>query len=402
MFMNCVSVLLTYFKQLFMKKSYLLLVVGLSLSMSVQAQTKIKDGTVSGSPAAPASSSILELESNNKGLLGPRVALTSESDIVTIASPVEGLLAYNTGTAGLKYKGYVFWSGSEWLTFNGESLKTGAISNFECNSATLLPSSYAATVAYEGLLSIPYLGGDGGVFSADTLAINGLTAIRSAGRLNKGSGELVYTVKGVPTVSSPTKTSFGITLGSKTCSASVGGGLSLAVGEIIYFVDSSLTSRSVANGRADHWLSDSVTNLPVLEGKIRLDGWFAGNSDAHSNYNFNPRLINISDDPVKIWFSSIASVTHVGNGNIILRKGDYVWLDDGIYLGTGQNMTTAPAPALAAIGYLNYNSNEILSCDLSFDGKWYRIVYFPYLDNNNSATADGHRLHIRQSVQRLQ
>ncbi len=49
---------------------------------------------------APAPSSVLEINSSNKGLLIPRVALQSTTDGATILLPERSLLVYNTATAG--------------------------------------------------------------------------------------------------------------------------------------------------------------------------------------------------------------------------------------------------------------------------------------------------------------
>ncbi len=62
----------------------------------------------------PDASSILDIQSSDKGLLLPRVALTGPSDNTTIESPSESLLVYNTSTSGGLTKGFYFWSGSAW------------------------------------------------------------------------------------------------------------------------------------------------------------------------------------------------------------------------------------------------------------------------------------------------
>lgn len=49
---------------------------------------------------APAPSSVLEINSTNKGLLIPRVALQSTTDGATILLPERSLLVYNTATTG--------------------------------------------------------------------------------------------------------------------------------------------------------------------------------------------------------------------------------------------------------------------------------------------------------------
>jgi hypothetical protein len=63
----------------------------------------------------PDASAKLDVYSNNKGFLPPRVTLTSVTDAATIPSPATGLLVYNVGSAGLQ-AGYYYWNGSSWST----------------------------------------------------------------------------------------------------------------------------------------------------------------------------------------------------------------------------------------------------------------------------------------------
>lgn len=56
--------------------------------------------TDDASYTTPASGAILDVKSVNKGFLPPRVALTGVGDALTIASPAEGLMIYNTAIAG--------------------------------------------------------------------------------------------------------------------------------------------------------------------------------------------------------------------------------------------------------------------------------------------------------------
>jgi hypothetical protein len=58
---------------------------------------------------------MLDIDANNKGLLIPRVALTSATDATTISSPATSLLVYNTGTGGLTPAGYYYWDGNKWV-----------------------------------------------------------------------------------------------------------------------------------------------------------------------------------------------------------------------------------------------------------------------------------------------
>ncbi|SMP32683.1 hypothetical protein [Chryseobacterium profundimaris] len=62
----------------------------------------------------PAVSSVLDINSGNKGVLMPRITLLSTTDITTIPSPAEGLLIWNNGLGGVSPSGFYFWSNSKW------------------------------------------------------------------------------------------------------------------------------------------------------------------------------------------------------------------------------------------------------------------------------------------------
>lgn len=79
----------------------------------VNAQVKVGDN-----PTSVNASTVLEVESTNKGILIPRVALTGATDVTTIATPATSLLVYNTATAGSAPNaitpGYYYWDGAAW------------------------------------------------------------------------------------------------------------------------------------------------------------------------------------------------------------------------------------------------------------------------------------------------
>jgi hypothetical protein len=103
-----------------MKKIFSISAATLSLAFLIcfnfaEAQVKIGDN-----PNTINSNSILELESTNKGLLPPRVALTSVSNISPLSGTVPtGMLVYSTG--GAVADGYYYWDGSQWIPFKGET-----------------------------------------------------------------------------------------------------------------------------------------------------------------------------------------------------------------------------------------------------------------------------------------
>ncbi|MCL8536494.1 MULTISPECIES: hypothetical protein [Chryseobacterium] len=364
--------------------------------------TVTSSGSVGIGTTMPHASAILDVnvdalaDGSKKGFLGPKAALTSLTDQTTIPSPATGLLVYNLGTAGLAYNGYVFWNGSEWRTLNNGSLAIGTIGTITCNSIKLTPSIYTAGTPFNGTMSVPYTGGNGGTYPAQMIGpVNGLTATLSAGNFNSGSGTLTYTISGTPTVTSPVTTVFPLNIDGKTCDATVGAGDGISMGELIYY------KASIPSGPSNVWLSDYVSDLPVLGGKLRLDAWFMSNSSVGpNNVTMNPRLVNVSSDPVKFWFSALTNVDRFNASNILIAPSSYVNLDNGIYFNLGyDDKLGISTPRTAASGGASHQ--EVLTMDLSLDGQWYRVYYFPIVDNKNTASTADDTRDIYLSIQRL-
>lgn len=96
---------------------YLPAIALMMMTASAMAQTKIKDGSVS-STAQPGANAILELESNSKGLLLPRVALTALNNTAPLSAHVAGMTVYNTANTGDVSPGFYYNNGSEWIRIN--------------------------------------------------------------------------------------------------------------------------------------------------------------------------------------------------------------------------------------------------------------------------------------------
>ncbi|MGN6490659.1 MAG: hypothetical protein ACTHLE_01585 [Agriterribacter sp.] len=82
------------------------------------SQSKIKDGTVTSSSNLPHADAVAEFESNNKGVLLPRVALTATNSAAPLTNHVAGMMVYNTATAGTAPNnvtpGFYYNTGSGW------------------------------------------------------------------------------------------------------------------------------------------------------------------------------------------------------------------------------------------------------------------------------------------------
>jgi hypothetical protein len=128
-------------------KLSLLLITFLLSGFSVISlgQVKITDGVDMTMNA----NSLLELESLNRGLLIPRVALVSPDQADPLTDPVPaGMIVYSTG--GSVPDGFYFWNGSKWVSFNVS--ETPATKSAD---ATLLKSETLVLASGDITLTLP-------------------------------------------------------------------------------------------------------------------------------------------------------------------------------------------------------------------------------------------------------
>jgi len=105
---------------------------------------------ISANGAITDTSAGLDINFTDKGLLIPRLSLTSTTDTVTIASPATSLLVYNTN-AGMTdgSVGYWYWDGSIWLRLNsGTSVTAWSVLG---NASTTSSANFIGTNDNVGL-----------------------------------------------------------------------------------------------------------------------------------------------------------------------------------------------------------------------------------------------------------
>jgi uncharacterized protein (TIGR02145 family) len=138
----------------------------------------------------------------------------------------------NGNTAGQM----MYWNGTAWITINpGSQAQTLTICNgiptwttggacppainaLNCAGATN-NGTLTQGIAAAGINSlVTYTGGNGGVYSAQSInstGVTGLTATRTAGTLAIGSGTITYTITGTPSASGTA--SFALNIGGQSC-----------------------------------------------------------------------------------------------------------------------------------------------------------------------------------------
>ena len=145
---------------------FCLLLIG-TLSSYAQKQLKVGDniGTIN-------SSALLELESTNKGLLLPRVALTGSTDISTIPTPVKGLIIFNTSNVSDVTAGLYSFNGTSWDKISYKSDVVSYILGITGTAPGLSIGGNAATVTTNANLT----GDVTSIGNATTLSNSGVTA----------------------------------------------------------------------------------------------------------------------------------------------------------------------------------------------------------------------------------
>jgi hypothetical protein len=99
----------------------------------------------------PHASAALEILTTDKGFLAPRVALLSNTDVATIASPATGLMIYNTASAGTSpnvvVPGYYYYNGLKWeriVTTTPDATVEFNTTNPSTGSPTFTPNTPAS------------------------------------------------------------------------------------------------------------------------------------------------------------------------------------------------------------------------------------------------------------------
>ena len=150
----------------------------------------------------PDPSAVLEIQSNNRGLLLSRMTTAQRNAIV---SPAAGLMIFNTTTLCLEINqgtsASPFWE-------QVSCRDGGEISTLDCAGATVSGSS----------VIIPYTGGNGGAYSRHVInstGFTGFTATLPAGNFATGAGSLSLDISGTPSGSGAA--TFALSFGGQTC-----------------------------------------------------------------------------------------------------------------------------------------------------------------------------------------
>lgn len=129
-----------------MKKAIFCIGFILFFSRLISQNVGISDVSITPDPSA-----ILEVRATNKGILIPRVSLTSTTSASPITSPAISLIVYNTATVNDVTPGFYYWNGTQWVRFATGNIPAGITMNCGTNNY-LLKRESATSVSCSQIL----------------------------------------------------------------------------------------------------------------------------------------------------------------------------------------------------------------------------------------------------------
>ncbi|WP_326984788.1 hypothetical protein VUJ46_09750 [Chryseobacterium sp. MYb264] len=174
-------------------------------------------------------SAIVQMESNNRGFLPPRM---TKVQMDAITNPALGLVIYCTdflspGQGCLMVNDSLDPASPQWGSMcssnaSGPGTIAPSVTELKCNQRTVSGNLYNGIPVSGVTVTVPYSGGNGGVYLGaqfTSSGISGMTANLANGILNNGDGNLVFTIMGTPTATG--NATFTVAIAGQSCSFQV-------------------------------------------------------------------------------------------------------------------------------------------------------------------------------------
>ncbi len=357
---------------------------------------------INASGASPQASAALDIDFSHMGILIPRIALLSNTDNTTIASPATSLLVFNTSTASDISPGFYYWDGSKWLRIYSGDAGVNAYWSTTGNSGTTASSNFIGTIDNQALVFRTNnvisgkLGPVGitsyGYQAAAVSSSESITAI-GANSLGSNSTGTYNTAVGLNSMFSNTTGGSNTGIGYNSAFSNTFGNYNCAIGTNALFANSTgsnnvaigndaLRSNITAHGNVAVGESSMYTNTSGANNCAIGFHSFYSNTSGTSNVAIGYSSLNDNDEGgnnvaigvntlyhntsgifnVAIGSSSLNKVT-TSTANLSIGHGAFSELLSGNYntsLGTLSNYTSTDVSNSIAIGYtaINTASNQ--------------------------------------------
>ncbi|MBC7411787.1 MAG: hypothetical protein H7331_04960 [Bacteroidia bacterium] len=170
-------------------KNLLIITTTILILITLTFVTRAQNVGINITGDTPNGSAMLDVSSANKGILIPRVSLTSAIDATTIASAETSLMVFNTATAGLSpnnvLPGYYYWDAIKWISISGGT--GGKDWSLLGNSGTVAGSNFIGTTDAADLV-FKRNNVLSGIISANNAALGTLTFTNITGTNNAAMG----------------------------------------------------------------------------------------------------------------------------------------------------------------------------------------------------------------------
>ncbi|MBS1587066.1 MAG: hypothetical protein JSS82_16150 [Bacteroidetes bacterium] len=297
-------------------------------------------GNVGIGNTSPDASAILDLSNtNNAGILIPKVSLTDTNQAAPVTSPATGLMVFNTNTVANVTPGYYYWNGSKWERI------------FSTNLPVVSTVSVTAPIVNTGTARDPNIGittsdlKSGGVISITngTNVLTGntgadLDVVGTAGGVLYGSGtSSAFTSAGIvgqylrsQGTGSPAWTTGNDINGSTV--VTVTNGTAQGVGSGTIGIDVTGTSGGVlyGTGASSQFTPQGTTGYLLQSNGSAAPSWV------------NPNAALVTSDIVGSSVVNVINGTNkaINGGNVNL---DVVGTNGGVMYGTGTSSAFTPA-----------------------------------------------------------
>ena len=216
---------------------------------------------------------VLEVYSTTKGVLVPRLTTAQRDAMVSPLNPAnkvqEGTIIYNLDQHCLQYNVAPTGTTPNWVGYgcDGVVVTPGSIATLDCPGATTTGTLTSGTAASGVSSSVPYTGGNGGSYAAQTVSstgVTGLTATLSSGSFATGAGSLTYNITGTPSAGGTA--SFAINIGGQSCT------LTRTVAAIMFSKVTKYNGVSVINNQGIGYNGEAIPASSTIEIEVNVTG----------------------------------------------------------------------------------------------------------------------------------
>jgi hypothetical protein len=233
------------------------------LFMLILPVAGFSQASISPAPVLPNPDAGLDINFSDKGLLIPRIALTGTANFSPFASHNQGMVVYNTATAGDVVPGYYYDDGTKWVAVLRPGHSAGDMLYWNGTQWLVIPAGQPGQYLQMSPSSIPIWSG-GGYPVLTTAAVSNIAAntATGGGNITSDNGSAI-TARGVCWNTTPTPTLANPHSVDGTGTGSFTSNLAGLTGGVTYYVRAYATN-TVGTAFGNEVNFTTIVGLPIL------------------------------------------------------------------------------------------------------------------------------------------